>query len=195
MKAGMSTSTRFGRWMVLPRFPRSTPAHTLLGTAGLVFLSIAVLAAVLAGIIGFYMATSRLLYSMAKEGVLPQWFGRLHSRYKTPANAIVFVMIVSLIAPFFGRTVLGWLVDMASLGAAIGYGYTSAAAFKYAREQHNGGIMATGALGVVFAIIFAVLLLVPISAFGCSLGKESYVSLAVWVVLGAVFFATSRKRS
>ena len=54
--------------------------------------------------------------------------------------------------------------------------------------------MFTGALGVVFSVVFAVLLLVPISAFGCSLGKESYVCLVVWVVLGAVFYATSRKR-
>ena len=50
------------------------------------------------------------------------------------------------------------------------------------------------ALGVVFSDVFAVLLLVPISAFGCSLGKESYVSLVVWVLLGVVFYATSRRR-
>ena len=46
--------------------------HTLLGDAGLVFLGVAVLAAGKLGIIGFYMATSRLLYSMAKEGVIAQ---------------------------------------------------------------------------------------------------------------------------
>ena len=175
----------------LPFPPAFYPGKSKLGG---VLAVVVVLAAVLSGIIGFYMATSRLLYSMAKENVIPEWFGRLHSRYKTPANAIVFVMVVSLVAPFFGRTALGWIVDMSSLGAAIGYGYTSAAAFKYAQDGHNGAIMFTGALGVVFSIVFAVLLLVPISAFGCSLGKESYVCLVVWVVLGAVFYATSRKR-
>ena len=58
--------------MSLPTF---NAAYMLLGNFGLVVLSVAVLAVILSGIIGFYMATSRLLYSMSKEGVIPRWFG------------------------------------------------------------------------------------------------------------------------
>ncbi|MBR4672907.1 MAG: APC family permease [Victivallales bacterium] len=169
----------------LPTFHAS---YQLLGTAGLVFLGIAVLGAILSGIIGFYMATSRLLYSMSKEKVLPRWFGELHEIYKTPAHAILFTLIISLIAPFFGRTALGWIVDMSSIGAAIGYGYTSLAAYKFARQENNTGIMATGIIGIIMSLVFIVLLLVPIPMFGCSLGKESYISLIVWIVIGVVFF-------
>ncbi len=184
-----------GNTQGLLSLPTFHAAHELLGTAGLVFLGIAVLAAILSGIIGFYMATSRLLYSMSGEGVLPAWFGRLHGTYKTPRNAIVFIMLISLIAPFFGRTALGWIVDMSSLGAAIGYGYTSAAAMIAARREGNRTVMVTGALGTVFAVCFAVLLLVPIPLLHCSLGKESYICLAVWVVLGILFyFGTQRKQ-
>lgn len=174
--------------------PTFYAAKTLLGNAGLVFLGIAVLAAILSGICGFYMATSRLLYSMALEHVLPDWFGELHAKNKTPKNAILFVMIVSLIAPFFGRTALGWVVDMSSLGAAVGYGYTSIAAAKFAKKEKNNGIFFTGILGTVFGLIFIVLLLVPIEMFGCSLGKESYISLIVWVLLGLVFYLTSQRK-
>ena len=173
--------------------PTFNAAYTLLGNAGLVFLGIAVLAAILSGIIGFYMATSRLLYSMAKENVLPSWFGKLHGTYKTPANAILFVMIIALIAPFFGRTALNWIVDMSSLGAAIGYGYTSAAAFKFARKEKHIGIQISGIIGTILAIGFMVLLLVPIPMFNCSLGKESYICLIVWIVLGIIFYASTRK--
>lgn len=174
--------------------PTFYAAKTLLGTAGVVFLGIAVLAAILSGICGFYMATSRLLYSMAKENVIPAWFGKLHEKYKTPANAIIFIMIIAMIAPFFGRTALGWVVDMSSLGAAIGYGYTSIAALKFAREEKNGGIQFTGILGTIFAILFVVLLLVPIKMFGCSLGTESYICLIVWVILGAIFYLATKKK-
>lgn len=177
--------------MSLPTF---YAAKTLLGTAGVAFLGIAVLAAILSGICGFYMATSRLLYSMAKENVLPEWFGKLHKKNKTPANAILFVMVIAMIAPFFGRTALGWVVDMSSLGAAIGYGYTSAAAFKFAREEKNSGIVFTSLLGIIFSVIFVVLLLVPIPMFGCSLGKESYICLIVWIILGVVFHRKSIKQ-
>ncbi len=173
--------------------PTFNAAHELLGTAGLVFLGVAVLGAVLSGIVGFYMATSRLLYSMAKKGVLPQWFGNLHGKHKTPSNAIIFIMIIALIAPFFGRTALGWIVDMSSVGAAVGYGYTSAAALKYAIKDKNKGIIFTGSMGVLLSIVFIVLLLVPISMFNCSLGKESYTCLAIWIVLGLIFYFYSRK--
>ncbi|MGI6211945.1 MAG: APC family permease [Anaerovoracaceae bacterium] len=175
--------------------PTFHAAYELLGIAGLVFLGIAVLAAILSGIIGFYMSTSRLLYSMSLENVLPKWFGVLHPKYKTPANAILFVMAISVIAPFFGRTALGWIVDMSSLGAAIGYGYTSAAAFVYARKQRDRGIMATGIIGVIFALLFMILLLVPIPMFHSSLGKESYICLIIWIVLGLIFYLKRRQTS
>ena len=174
--------------------PTFHAGQQLLGTVGVVFLGIAVLGAILSGIIGFYMATSRLLYSMSKERVLPGWFGTLHKKYKTPANAILFVMIIALIAPFFGRTALGWIVDMSSIGAAIGYGYTSLAAFRFARKAKKTSIMVTGIIGTVMALIFVILLLVPIPMFNTSLSKQSYICLLIWIVLGAVFFLVSRKK-
>lgn len=174
--------------------PTFHAGYQLLGTAGVIFLGIAVLGAILSGIIGFYMATSRLLYSMAKEKVLPNWFGKLHNKYKTPAHAILFILLIALVAPFFGRTALGWIVDMSSIGAAIGYGYTSLAAFKYAKKENNKGIMATGIIGTVMALAFMVLLLVPIPMFNCSLGKESYICLIAWIVLGGVFYLYSVRK-
>lgn len=174
--------------------PTFAAAHALLGNAGLVFLGLAVCAAILSGIVGFYMATSRLLYSMAKEKVIPAWFGQLHPQYKTPKNAILFVMVIAIIAPFFGRTALGWIVDMSSLGAAIGYGYTSLAAYKYAKKKGNKKIMFTGVVGSIMAVMFCVLLLVPIKLFGCSLGRESMICLIIWIVMGAVFYAVTTKK-
>lgn len=167
--------------------PTFYAARELLGVPGIVALGAAVLGALLSGVVGFYMASSRLLYSISRSEMLPGWFGKIHPKYKTPANAILFVMIISLIAPFFGRNTLVWIVDMSSVGAAIGYGYTSAAAFKFALKERNTGIMITGVLGTIFAIVCAVILLVPIKGLNCSLGKESYICLGVWIVLGIIF--------
>lgn len=183
----------FGNLSGLQSLPTFNAAYELLGQFGVVFLGIAVLAAILSGIIGFYMATSRLLYSMGKEKVLPSWFGEIDKKYKTPKNAILFVMIISLIAPFFGRNALNWIVDMSSIGAAIGYGYTSAAAFKFAKKENNVGIMITGIFGLIMAVVFVVLLLVPIPMFNCSLGKESYICFLVWIILGILFYARSKR--
>lgn len=178
----------------LESLPTFHAAHELLGNFGLVFLGVAVVSAVLSGIIGFYMATSRLLYSMSVEGVLPRWFGKLDEKHKTPKNAILFHMCLALIAPFFGRNALTWLVDMTSLGAAIGYGYTSAAATRFALKEGRNGIVITGIFGTILAVILALILLVPIPMLHCSLGKESYICLIAWIALGVAFYISQKKR-
>lgn len=172
--------------------PTFNAAKELLGTVGLIFVGIAVFAAILSGIVGFYMASSRLLYSMAKENVLPKSFGKLHKKYKTPYIAILFVMAISLIAPFFGRTALGWIVDMSSIGAAIGYGYTSFSSLVHSIKDKKISIIITSILGTVFSIIFVIILLVPIPGLNCSLGKESYICFAIWTVLGFVFYCARK---
>ena len=125
---------------------------------------------------------------MSKAKIIPPWFGMLHPKYKTPAKTLLFILAISVIAPFFGRTALGWIVDMTSLGAAIGFGYTSAAAFKFARKDGNRSIAVTGFLGTAMSCAFALLLLVPVPMLDCALGRESLVCLALWIVMGIVFY-------
>ena len=178
----------------LSALPTFNAAKLVLGVPGLVLLGVALLCAVLSGIIGFYMATSRLLYSMAKEKVLPAWFGKLHARYHTPYLALIFIMVISLLAPWFGRTVIGWVVDMSSIGAAIGYGLTSASAFVQMRRRKDAGtlLQVNALLGVLFSIFFAALLVVPNP--WAYLGPQSRVALLVWCVLGAVFYGMTRRK-
>ena len=44
------------------------------------------------------------------------------------------------------------------------------------------------------ALAFMVLLLVPIPMFNCSLGKESYICLFAWIVIGVAFYFTAKKK-
>ncbi len=178
--------------MALPTFYSTS---LLLGKVGLFALSISVIAAILSGLLGFYMATSRLLFAMARDKVIPAVFSVLHGKYKTPRNAILFILAVSVIAPFMGRTVLGWIVDMASLGAAVGYAYTSLVAYKYASESGDTAIKITGLLGFIFAVFFAILLLVPIPYFNISLGRESYFFLLIWTLMGYYFYRTQAAKA
>ena len=102
-------------------------------------------------------------------------------------------MVCSLVAPFFGRTALNWIVDMSAIGAAIGYGYTSAAAMLQACRENRPWLVASGAAGVLLSIFFCVILLVPIKGLDCCLGKEGYICLAVWTALGLVFYLSTRR--
>ena len=179
-----------GEWVVL------VAAEELLGTFGKVLVGLGVSCAVLSGIMGFYLASSRLMYSMSRDGYLPSWFGKVEKKYGTPKNAMIFCIIVSLSGPILGREALGWFVDMSAIGASIGYFFTSAATLVTLRREKDGTtfLKIMSALGVIFSIIFMILQLIPIPGLnGVHFGKESYIMLIIWIVIGAVFYMMQRK--
>jgi len=179
-----------GEWVVL------VAAEEMLGGFGKVLIGLGVSCAVLSGIMGFYLASSRLMYSMAREGYLPAWFGRINSKYGTPQNAMIFCVIVSLSGPILGREALGWFVDMCAIGASIGYFFTSASTLVSMKRDKDGTLFlkVMAVTGVVFSVIFVILQLVPIPGLsGVHFGKESYILLGVWIVLGLLFYLRERK--
>jgi len=165
----------------------------LLGKVGLVILGIALISAVLTGIIGFYMASSRLIYSLARANALPRWFSLLHPGYKTPHNSILFIMFISLFAPWFGRQVLLWIVDMASIGAAIGYFYTSSSTFLLLyREKSKLKLKWISLVGSLLSLGFVFLLITP--GLPTYLVIQSRIALFVWILLGVLFYTVSLKK-
>ncbi|MDY6368110.1 MAG: APC family permease, partial [Clostridia bacterium] len=101
------------RWLLLEA------AGKIMGTPGKILVGTGVSCAVLSGIMGFYLASSRLMYSMSKSGYLPAVFGKLDKKHGTPKNAMIFCVIISLAGPVLGREALGWFVDMSAIGASI----------------------------------------------------------------------------
>ena len=179
-----------GEWVVL------VAAEELLGTFGKVLVGLGVSCAVLSGIMGFYLASSRLMYSMSRDGYLPEWFGKVNSKYGTPKNAMIFCVIVSLSGPILGREALGWFVDMSAIGASIGYLFTSASTLITSRRDGDGNkfLKSMAITGVVFSTVFMILQLIPIPGLnGVHFGKESYIMLVIWVAIGLVFYFMQRK--
>lgn len=173
-----------------------TAVKNILGTPGLVLLGIALSCAILTGLLGFLTATSRLMYSMANRGYLPSFFGKLNAKTGTPMNAIIFCALISMLGPWFGRTALGWLVDMSSIGAAIGFGFTCVAAavtVKQRRDVKNWRfIQVMSLIGGVFSLGFIVMFLPGLPA---ALDMPSWIMLAVWIVLGLAFYVTRSRKN
>ena len=166
-------------------------ARIVMGKTGLAVITASVIAAMLTGIIGFYTATSRLLFSMARDGMIPKWFCYINKN-GVPSHAGLFCGIVSGMICLLGRAVMGWVFDMASIGAAIGFAYTSIAAAKYAWKEKRADILIFGVLGFILSLGIAMVILVPIPGLNVSLGHESYILLCAWVVLGILFYAVRR---
>ena len=177
-------------WLLL------TAAERLLGTFGKVLVGLAVSSAVLTGIMGFYMASSRLMYSMSRDGYLPKAFGKIHHKYKTPVNAMIFCIVVSLSGPILGREALGWFVDMSAIGASIGYGFTCLSTLVTLKKFKEKNIFLTvmAVLGAIFSLMFMILQLIPIPGFeSVHFVKESYIMLVIWIALGLIFYIKQRK--
>lgn len=180
-----------GEWVLL------VAAEELLGTFGKVLIGVGVSCAVLSGIMGFYLASSRLMYSMSRDGYLPECFGKVDPKYGTPKNAIIFCIIVSLSGPVLGREALGWFVDMSAIGASIGYFFTCASTLITAKRDNDGSVFlkTMAYIGVVFSITFMILQLIPIPNLkGVHFGKESYIMLIIWSIIGFVFYIKQRKK-
>ncbi len=162
------------------------------GKFGSVVLATAVLGAVCTGINGFYVATTRLLLSMARGGILPGWFAEIHPRFKSPYKSIIFTIAIVLLTPWCGRAVVGWIVDMSSVGTAIAYLFTCLAGYKVIKAKGPGNTFKISmcVIGSIVSIICLILLLTPGSP--ALIGVAPRWVMVAWIVLGVIFYMMTR---
>ena len=182
-----------GSYQGIEGLPTFFSANSLFGSAGVMILGLTTLGGIITGLVGNFIASSRLLYALAHDGIIPKQLGELDENH-TPKKAILALLCVSLVIPFLGRTSTGWIVDVATVGATIAYTYVSAAAFKEAQSRNNRKVMATGAIGFIISILFVLYFLIPNLLAVDTLSMESYLILSIWGILGLAYFLYIFKR-
>lgn len=76
----------------------------------------AILAGLTSVILVMFLGQTRIFYSMAFDGLLPEIFCRVHKKFHTPFyNAMIFTAIAMVITAFFPVDILGALVSMGAL--------------------------------------------------------------------------------
>ena len=168
--------------------PTFFAAKSVMGTAGLVLMAVTAVAAILTGIIGGFRATTRVLATMAEDRILSE-------KFQNTTYSIVFILALSILLSLLGRNTLIWFVDLTSLGAIIGFGYCSAAAFKLARVEGNRKAAVTGLIGAVISVIFFLVQLIPRLAALDAMSSEAFLLLSFWCLLGFVFYWRTVTRS
>ena len=165
----------------LASVPTFFAARSIMGPAGLVIMVITAIAAILTGIIGGYRAATRVLSTMAEDRILSEKFSKT-------TFSILFIMGVAVILSLLGRNTLNWFVDLTSFGAIVGFGYTSAAAYKIARTEGKSRTIVTGAIGTVISAAFIIVQLVPRLSAMEAMGSEAFLLLSLWCLVGFVFY-------
>ncbi len=177
------TSFDFHIFQSISDWPLASSISKNMGIIGKGMLLLAVTGAVVGGINGFMISSSKLISSLGEYKFLNK---KYNSFNKVGANekSIIFVLIVSLIAPWFGREVISYIVDMSSLLASVAYLYVCFIAIKKSTTFYSKVLAWTGSL---FSLGFILLLVVPISpAF---LSTMPFVFLVIWWVLGMIYYA------
>ncbi|MGO3135258.1 MAG: APC family permease [Agrococcus casei] len=152
------------------------------------------IAGILTSWIALLIGASRLLYAMGRSSMLPAWFGKLHPKFNTPSNAVLFIGALSVAAPFFGTGMLGWLVDSGSPSIVVTY-FMVCVVFLILRKKEpalerpfrvgRGKFSTT--LGVLGMILTFGLFTLYIPGMPASIDTMSYVFCLAWWAIGMFF--------
>jgi amino acid transporter len=162
---------------------------SMFGNTGLLFITAGLAFAIFSGVNSFYIGAARVMSSMSEDGLLSKKFSIKHKKYGTPYQAILFILVIVIAAPFFGRQVLKWIVDMSALGGALVFFYTALTAYRIS----SGIEKIVGLAATVFSSIFILLLVIPGSPGFLSM--QSIIALILWSILGIVFYVINVKKN
>jgi len=112
----------------------SDTAISLFGEIGASLISIMVIISATGSVNGTMMATTRVYYAMAKDGLIFKWFDYIHPKFQTPTHSIIahcsWSIVLILIRQNFETLVAGMVFAI-----LIFYGFTTVAFFKFRKEN------------------------------------------------------------
>jgi amino acid transporter len=108
--------------------PIADAAAVFLGASGALLVGVGSVISMSGNNAGQVLNGSRMLFALAEQRQLPAWFGRVHPRFRTPTNAIVFTSIVALALALSGTLTSISLVS--ALARLLIYGGTAAATMR-----------------------------------------------------------------
>jgi diguanylate cyclase (GGDEF)-like protein len=161
--------------------------HHYLGETGITVLMVTMLSVILTSLFGNLLALSRLLYAAGRDGEIHKGLSKLDAR-GIPSTAIFSVIAITIFIPFLGRTAVGWIVDVTTLGAVFTYWLISHGVYLQARQTNLTLERYTGAAGMVLMGLCAILLLVPGILPLHAMEQESYILFVAWALIGFAYF-------
>jgi len=148
------------------------------------FVTVAILAGFSSVILVMLLGQSRVFYSMSMDGLVSKVFSDVHPRFKTPYKSnMLFFVLTALFAGFLPENIVG---EMTSIGTLFAFMLVCAGVWimRVRRPELVRGFTVP-ALPLV-----AVLGIVVCGAMIYGLGWTNWLRLAVWLVIGLVFYFT-----
>jgi ethanolamine permease len=104
----------------------------------MVLLFIGTIFSTLASANGCINDASRAWFSMARDRYLPQWFGAVHPKFRTPYRAIVFLVPVAVLFAYYAP--LDQVITFSILSGLLGYTFMTFNVVMFRRKWPLGSI-------------------------------------------------------
>ncbi len=142
-----------------------------------------------ASLLGFWMSTVRMLYSMSKKNFLPESFSKVN-KHQQPILPNIFLLVISLIFIVLQNagTFMNDFFNLMSFGCACAYALTMISAMRINRKYPNW--KSSNAVKGGNAFRFLAMLVALTIAFFCTLGQSinSWISFGVYLGIGAAIW-------
>ncbi|MFZ3246272.1 MAG: amino acid permease [Candidatus Acidiferrales bacterium] len=157
---------------------------------GIVAVDIGAIAGLASVMLVMLLGQSRILYTMAHDGLLPKWIGKIHPRFRTPyLTSIAVGCFVAFLAAFFNIVFLGLLV---SLGTLLAFTIVCLGVWVM-RVKRPDVPRPFRTPWVPFVPIAGMLISLALMATGT---LDAKIAFGSWLVLGLfIYFGYSRKHS
>jgi amino acid transporter len=169
--------------------PLADVALILMGSVGATILTLGAVLSITGNLTSSMLSAPRMIYVMGHDGSLPGWFGAVHERFRTPANAILSYGIFSVLLALSGGFV--WLAVMSTAVRLLVYimCIISLPVLHRKLDEYEGQFSLPGGM------------VIPLLALLLSLWLMTHVSLQSWMATGGFFvvggifyFFTGRKK-
>ena len=136
------------------------------------------------------LGQSRVFYSMSRDGLLPEWAGKVHPRFRTPYISSITVGL--FVAVFASVVPIGILGELVSIGTLLAFVIVCAGVMilrKRRPELHRPFRTPMVPLVPILGIVISFALM-------ASLPLATWIRLFVWLAIGmAIYFGYGRHHS
>jgi basic amino acid/polyamine antiporter, APA family len=185
------TLTQIVAQAVLPDLAaHSTPiadaAAVFLGSAGALLVGVGSVISMTGNNAGQVLSGSRMLFALAEHGELPAFFGRIHPRYRTPANAVVFTSVVAVVLALTGS--FAKLAVVSALARLVMYTGVSAATLRLRSPRFADAVKPATFVAPLGPVVPAIAILVSV-AIAAGATREQFLGGFAALGAGAAMFA------
>ena len=99
--------------------PLADVAAVLFGGVGAAVIALGAVFSISGNLTASMLSAPRMLFALGRQGSLPGWFGRVHGRFQTPANAIGFYAGFAILLALSGGFV--WLAVVSTVVRLLVY--------------------------------------------------------------------------